>query len=166
MHILNVAVLLLCISCVAFGLICEVWKGHESVFAYVSVRGFQSLFGKAITQITANLVHTLLRKVFRDDSVFGHAVGSMLVVCGQKLKWLKLGFWNHYLASPWCHQMENIFRVAGPLRGESNDHCWILLKGQWRRALMFSLICAWQTVEQAIERLVIWDAIAIIIMSL
>ena len=118
MHILNVAVLLLCISCVAFGLICEVWKGHESVSAYVSVRGFQSLFGKAITQITANLVHTLLRNVFRDDSVFGHAVGSMLVVCGQKLKWLKLGFCNHYLASPWCHQMETFSALL--VRWEGN----------------------------------------------
>ena len=34
---------------------------------------------------------------------------------------------------------ENIFRVTGPLCGEFNaPH-----KGQWRGALMFSLICAW-----------------------
>ena len=32
----------------------------------------------------------------------------------------------------------NIFRVTGPLWGESTGH-----KGQWREALMFSLICAW-----------------------
>ena len=33
----------------------------------------------------------------------------------------------------------NIFRVAGPLCGEFTGH----RKGQWRGALMFSLICAW-----------------------
>ena len=38
---------------------------------------------------------------------------------------------------------ENIFRATGPLCGEStgrrSPH-----KGQWRRAFMFSLICAWR----------------------
>ena len=37
---------------------------------------------------------------------------------------------------------ENIFRVSGPLCGEFNSH-----KGQWRRALMFSLICAWTIMD-------------------
>ena len=37
----------------------------------------------------------------------------------------------------------NIFRVAGPLCGEFTGHRWIKPKGQWRGALMFSLICAW-----------------------
>ena len=38
----------------------------------------------------------------------------------------------------------NIFRVTGPLCGEFAGHRWIpLTKGQWRGALMFSLICAW-----------------------
>ena len=32
----------------------------------------------------------------------------------------------------------NIFRVTGPLWWEFTGH-----KGQWRRALMFSVICAW-----------------------
>ena len=35
----------------------------------------------------------------------------------------------------------NIFRVTGPLWGESTGHRFP--KGQWRGALMFSLICAW-----------------------
>ena len=35
-------------------------------------------------------------------------------------------------------------------------------KGQWRGALMFSLICAWKTVNQTIETLVISEAIALI----
>ena len=38
-------------------------------------------------------------------------------------------------------------------------------KGQWRVALMFSLICAWTTVEQTIDTLVIWDAIGLIMTS-
>ena len=32
----------------------------------------------------------------------------------------------------------NIFRVTGPLQGKSSGH-----NGQWRGALMFSLICGW-----------------------
>ena len=41
-------------------------------------------------------------------------------------------------------------------------------KGQWRRALMFSLVCVEyiiETVEYTIETLVIWDAIALIMTS-
>ena len=38
----------------------------------------------------------------------------------------------------WRHQMESFFRVTGPLCGVKSPH-----KGQWRGALMFSLICAW-----------------------
>ena len=37
----------------------------------------------------------------------------------------------------------NIFRVTGPLCGESTGHRWIpLTKSKWRGALMFSFICA------------------------
>ena len=36
-----------------------------------------------------------------------------------------------------------IFRLTGPLRGESTGRRWIPLKSQWRVALVFSLICAW-----------------------
>ena len=36
----------------------------------------------------------------------------------------------------------NIFRVTGHLCGEFIGHRWIPHKGQWRGALMFSLICA------------------------
>ena len=39
-------------------------------------------------------------------------------------------------------------------------------KGQWRGTLMFSLICAWIKQEETIVRLVIWSAIASIMMSL
>ena len=41
----------------------------------------------------------------------------------------------------------NIFRVPGPLSGEFTGSGEYPEKGQWRRALMFSLICAWITVE-------------------
>ena len=38
----------------------------------------------------------------------------------------------------------NILQVTGPLWGETTGHRWIPpIKGQWRGALMFSLICAW-----------------------
>ena len=38
----------------------------------------------------------------------------------------------------------NIFRVTGHLCREFTGHQWIpCTKGQWRGALMFSLICAW-----------------------
>ena len=51
-----------------------------------------------------------------------------------------------------------------PLWGESTGHQWIPVdsthKGQWRGALVFSLICAW-TVEQTIEMPLIWDAITL-----
>ena len=39
-------------------------------------------------------------------------------------------------------------------------------KGQWRGALMFSLICVWINVKLTIVRLVIWDAISPIMTSL
>ena len=41
-----------------------------------------------------------------------------------------------------------------------------LHKGQWCRALMYSLICAEQTFEQTIAMPVIWDAIMLIMTSL
>ena len=37
----------------------------------------------------------------------------------------------------------SIFHVTGPLCGEFTGHWWIPHTGQWRGALMFSLICAW-----------------------
>ena len=46
----------------------------------------------------------------------------------------------------WCMMTSsngNIFCVSGHLCGEFTGHRWIPLKGQWRGALMFSLICAW-----------------------
>ena len=39
-------------------------------------------------------------------------------------------------------------------------------KGQWRGALIFSLICVWINVWETIVRLVIWDAIAAVMTSL
>ena len=36
-----------------------------------------------------------------------------------------------------------LIRVTGHLCGEFRGHRWIPRKGQWRGALMFSLICAW-----------------------
>ena len=39
-------------------------------------------------------------------------------------------------------------------------------KGQWRRTLIFSLICAWTDGWVTVETLVIWDAIVLIMTSL
>ena len=58
---------------------------------------------------------------------------------------------------------ETVFRVTDPLWGEP-----LVTSGfpsQWpvTQNLMFSLICAWQTVKQTFEMSVIWDTIAFII---
>ena len=61
----------------------------------------------------------------------------------------------------------NIFRVTGSLWWESTGHRWIpLTKGQW---LWWDFdVYFWsvpeQTVEQTIDKLVIWDAIALIVL--
>ena len=65
------------------------------------------------------------------------------------------------LLSRWRHQMETFSALlafcAGnsPVTGEFPAH-----KGQWRGALMFSLICAWT--PWTMHMLVIWDATALI----
>ena len=47
---------------------------------------------------------------------------------------------NHMMTS----SNGNIFRLTDPLWGGFNGDRWIpLTKGQWRGALLFSLICAW-----------------------
>ena len=61
----------------------------------------------------------------------------------------------------------NIFRVTGPLWGESTDHRWILLAKASNAELWCFLWSAHeQTVEKTIETLVICDAIAVIMTSL
>ena len=57
-----------------------------------------------------------------------------------------LGLWYAYTNSNGMMTSSNgnIFRVTGPLLGETTS--WSLdssHKGQWRRALMFSYICTW-----------------------
>ena len=65
----------------------------------------------------------------------------------------------------WRHQMKNFprywFLVGGIHRSPMDSPH----KGQWRGALMFSLICASTYVQQTIERSVIWDAIVPIVTS-
>ena len=69
--------------------------------------------------------------------------------CGRNIKLLDeiqllLLSGNIRWCSWWTHQISgDIFRVTGPLWGESTGHLWILLKkGQWRGVWMFSLIFA------------------------
>ena len=61
----------------------------------------------------------------------------------------------------------NIFRVTGPLCREFTGHQWLPPhKGQWREAMMFSLICVWINGWVNNHDFVIWDAIAPIMTSL
>ena len=46
--------------------------------------------------------------------------------------------WNITSDAWWRHQMETFSALLAPCAGNSPGH-----KGQWRGALMFSLICAW-----------------------
>ena len=80
---------------------------------------------------------------------------------------IELTWMDRYHKTATDHMMTssngNIFRVTGPFIHRSpvdSPH-----KGQWRGALMFSMICAW-TAEQAIETPVVWDVITFIMMSL
>ena len=62
----------------------------------------------------------------------------------------------------------NIFHVTGPLWGESTGHRWIpLTKASDVDVDVFSDLCLnkWLS-EQTIETLIIWDAIALIMMPL
>ena len=62
---------------------------------------------------------------------------------------------------------ENIFRVTGPLWGESTGHRWIpLTKASEAELWCFLWSAPEQTVEQTIETPVNWDAIALIMTSL
>ena len=56
----------------------------------------------------------------------------------------------------------NIFRVTGPLCREFTGHRWIPLTKARDAERWFFLCAPEQTVEQTIETLVIWDAIALI----
>ena len=61
----------------------------------------------------------------------------------------------------------HIFRLSGPLRGESVDHRWIpLIKASDAELWSFLWSTLEQTVEQTIETPVIWDAIALNMTSL
>ena len=61
----------------------------------------------------------------------------------------------------------NIFHVTGRLWGDLTDHRWIpITKANDAELWCFLWSAPEQTVEQTIETLVIWDAIALIMMSL
>ena len=62
----------------------------------------------------------------------------------------------------------NIFRVSGPLWGETTGHRWIPLTKASDAGfdVLFDLRLKKTTVKQTIETPVIWDAIALIMTSL
>ena len=60
------------------------------------------------------------------------------MICSNVSKW-----WCVWIIYFMMTSSNGNFRVTGPLCGEFTGHRWIPPhKGQWRRALMFSLICA------------------------
>ena len=62
---------------------------------------------------------------------------------------------------------ENIFRVTGPLWWKSTGHQWIpLTEASDMELWCFLWLAPKETVEQTIDTLVIWDAIALIMMLL
>ena len=68
----------------------------------------------------------------------------------------------------WRNQMETFSALLVLCVGNSPVTGEFPRKGQWRKALMFSLICALtkRLSKQYLMRLVIWDAIALIMTSL
>ena len=60
----------------------------------------------------------------------------------------------------------NIFRVTGPLWGESTGHRWIPLpKANDAELWCFVWYAPEQTVEQTVEMVAIWNAITLIVIS-
>ena len=70
------------------------------------------------------------------------------------------------LTTRWRHQMETFSALLALCEGNHRSPVDSPHKGQWRGALMFSLICAWSTAKQTIEKPVIWDDIALVMTSL
>ena len=60
------------------------------------------------------------------------------------LQYKRIKYWQRWAVHMMTSSNGNIFRATGPLCGELTGHRWIPhTKGQWRRALRFSLICFW-----------------------
>ena len=66
-----------------------------------------------------------------------HWIFQMCSILNYTSPWNLSGIFYVYMMTS---SNENIFRVTDSLCGEFTGH---RRKGQWRRALMFSLICAW-----------------------
>ena len=66
----------------------------------------------------------------------------------------------------WRHQMETFSALLALCEGNHRSPVDSPHKGQWRGALMLSLICVEQMAEQTIETPVIWDTVATIMTSL
>ena len=93
---------------------------------------------------------------------FAYSVCLTLCICMTiKLFWIWIWIWMITSSNG------NIFRVTGPLCGEFTGQWWIpLTKASDAELWCFLWSVAEQSVEQTIETPVIWDAIALIMMSL
>ena len=95
------------------------------------------LMWKMITK-SGDTVHTQRQVKCRIMGKFASWLGAFLQDAIMSSQALRMMTWSN----------GNTFRVTGPLCGEFIAHRWIpRTKDQWRGALVFSLICAWQTIE-------------------
>ena len=80
--------------------------------------------------------HWCIVGIYKLCQLLMHALTSMpvkLIALGETSGRVVMTSWNG-----------NIFHIMGPLCGDFTGNRWIpIKKGQWRRALMFSLISAW-----------------------
>ena len=115
-------------------------------------------------------------KVPRHAHLYGEFTSDRCIFC---TKSLQRGKCFHLMTSSWIVYYHpsvndmttssngNIFRVTGPLWEECTGHRWIPLTETSDAELWYFLWCAPdQMFEQTMLRLVIWDAIAPIMMSL
>ena len=98
-----------------------------------------------ISNVNVIAQHEAVSLVIRqnDDKLFQQLPNSW-----NEMKGLGSGYSIHWSCVKHVYMMMssngNIFRVTGPLCREFTGHRWIpRTKGQWRGALMFSLISAW-----------------------
>ena len=94
-------------------------------------------------------------------------IGSGAIRC-QTTSWNDADLLNQEVVSSMMTSPKwNIFRVTGPLWGESTDHRWIpLTKASDAELWCFLWRKPEQTAEQTLQMLVIWDAMAFIMTSL
>ena len=70
---------------------------------------------------------------------YWHCIGIWIYHCDRDLGWLE----NGIFITIWCHQVEKFSALLALFEGVPRSPVNSPHKGQWRRALMYPLICAW-----------------------